>query len=183
MWSHFAPWQGNGVAAPPASGVVALSDGKGGFRGDATFAFNTTTKELDVASLLVSSATPSVVINDTDGVGGAADLVIQAGSDSITLALSAGASSIETAGGTLTLGTTDNHGIDVLLNNAVAISLDAAGDIDMLGLGSFIQMVEGTDAAAPAANHVRIYTRDNGGKTELVARFNTGAIQQIAIEP
>lgn len=38
--------------------------------------------------------------------------------------------------------------------------------------------------AAPAANNVRIYAEDNGaGKTRLMARFATGAAQQIAIEP
>ena len=43
---------------------------------------------------------------------------------------------------------------------------------------------KGSDPAAPAANNVHVYSRDNGaGKTQLVARFPTGAIQQIAIEP
>lgn len=38
--------------------------------------------------------------------------------------------------------------------------------------------------AAPAANQVVIYSDDNGaGKTRLMARFPTGAAQQIAIEP
>ncbi len=49
--------------------------------------------------------------------------------------------------------------------------------------GLFLQMDEQTDASAPAANKARMYCRDTGGKTELVVRFNTGAIQQIAIEP
>ena len=40
------------------------------------------------------------------------------------------------------------------------------------------------DYAAPAADRVRIYCKDNGaGKTGLYARFATGAIQQIALEP
>jgi hypothetical protein len=40
------------------------------------------------------------------------------------------------------------------------------------------------DLAVPGANRVRIYAKDNGaGKTILVARFATGAVQQIAIEP
>lgn len=37
--------------------------------------------------------------------------------------------------------------------------------------------------AAPAPNQVVIFARDNGGKTELCARFPTGAVQSIAIEP
>lgn len=42
----------------------------------------------------------------------------------------------------------------------------------------------GADPAAPAANSGRLYFRDNGsGKTQLVARFPTGAVQVIATEP
>jgi hypothetical protein len=50
----------------------------------------------------------------------------------------------------------------------------------------YIQMLEQAtaDPAAPAANGVRIFAKDNGaGKTQLVARFNTGAVQQLAVEP
>ena len=37
---------------------------------------------------------------------------------------------------------------------------------------------------APAANQVVIFARDNGsGKTQLCARFATGAVQVIATEP
>lgn len=47
-----------------------------------------------------------------------------------------------------------------------------------------VQLVEGNDPNAPAANQCVLYARDNGaGKTQLMARFNTGAIQQVAIEP
>lgn len=45
------------------------------------------------------------------------------------------------------------------------------------------QFAEITDPAAPAVNEVKVYARDTGGKTELVARFNTGAVQRLAIEP
>jgi hypothetical protein len=47
-----------------------------------------------------------------------------------------------------------------------------------------ILMSERADPAAPSADDVRMYTRDNGaGKTQIVARFNTGAIQVIATQP
>ena len=51
--------------------------------------------------------------------------------------------------------------------------------------GNFIQMTEmSSDAAAPAANTVKMYVRDNGaGKTQVVARFATGAVQVMATEP
>lgn len=60
--------------------------------------------------------------------------------------------------------------------------IDAAGNIRQ-PVGSYLEGVERADPAAPAANAGRIYFRDTGGKTELVVRFNTGVIQQIAIEP
>ena len=49
----------------------------------------------------------------------------------------------------------------------------------------YVEFVETStgDPTAPAGNRVRVYARDTGGKTELVARFNTGAIQRLAIEP
>lgn len=56
--------------------------------------------------------------------------------------------------------------------------------------GEFIQVAtsatlfeEISDPAAPAANHGIVYCRDTGGKTQLVIRFNTGAVQVIATEP
>lgn len=52
------------------------------------------------------------------------------------------------------------------------------------GSGGGLQMQEMTAPSAPATNEVRIYAEDNGsGKTRLMARFATGAAQQIAIEP
>lgn len=47
-----------------------------------------------------------------------------------------------------------------------------------------ISGAEIADPAAPAANTGILYFRDNGaGKTQLVARFPTGAVQVIATEP
>lgn len=40
------------------------------------------------------------------------------------------------------------------------------------------------DPAAPAANKVRLYAKDNGsGKTVLYARFSSGAVQAVATQP
>lgn len=62
--------------------------------------------------------------------------------------------------------------------------LDAAnGDIAALA-PKFAEFIEISDPTAPSANKSRLYTRDNGaGKTQLVVRFPTGAIQVIATEP
>lgn len=55
------------------------------------------------------------------------------------------------------------------------------GDVTFTG---FMQMIEVTAPAAGAANTGRLYLEDNGaGKTRLMIRFNTGAAQQIAIQP
>jgi hypothetical protein len=69
----------------------------------------------------------------------------------------------------------------------IAIARIAAG---ILGItngstgGGAAELIEVTAPAAPAADRVRIYAEDNGsGKTRLMARFATGAAQQIAIEP
>ena len=56
---------------------------------------------------------------------------------------------------------------------------------DIAGLEyKFAEIHESTDVSAPAANKVRLFARDNGsGKTQLCARFPTGAVQVIATEP
>jgi tRNA A37 threonylcarbamoyladenosine biosynthesis protein TsaE len=53
-----------------------------------------------------------------------------------------------------------------------------------IGPAGGMLMAEMTAPAAPAANHVILFAEDNGsGKTRLMARFATGAAQQVAIEP
>lgn len=57
-------------------------------------------------------------------------------------------------------------------------------DGEQLKVPGFIHLKElTTDPAAPATNEARLYVRDNGGKTELVVRFPTGAIQVLSTEP
>ncbi len=64
----------------------------------------------------------------------------------------------------------------------------AAGIIKFAGtsssVGGAIELLEMTAPSTPSANHVRLYAEDNGsGKTRLMARFPSGAAQQVAIEP
>lgn len=62
------------------------------------------------------------------------------------------------------------------LNGAVAVTNTTTGYIEGSELAS--------DPAAPASDRGRLYFRDNGsGKTQLVVRFPTGAVQIIATEP
>ena len=59
----------------------------------------------------------------------------------------------------------------------------AVGRVGGTAMGA-VPFAEISDAAAPGANGARLYARDNGsGKTQLVVRFNTGAVQVIATEP
>lgn len=51
-------------------------------------------------------------------------------------------------------------------------------------VGGFMELTELAAApAAPATGNVRFYAISSGGKTQFAARFPTGAVQQIAIEP
>lgn len=62
-------------------------------------------------------------------------------------------------------------------------SFSVGGNIDV-NVGGWIDLLEIADPAAPASNHGVLYVRDNGsGKTQLCARFPTGAVQVIATEP
>lgn len=67
-------------------------------------------------------------------------------------------------------------------NNSYDIG-EAARSVRNVYLGTGAYFAETSDPSAPAANSVVLFARDNGGKTELCARFPTGAIQRVAIEP
>lgn len=71
------------------------------------------------------------------------------------------------------------------LQNAGTSVLEVGNNGDVfLPLGAYFEGVERSDPAAPSANRGRLYFKDNGaGKTQLVVRFNTGAVQVIATEP
>jgi hypothetical protein len=80
-------------------------------------------------------------------------------------------------------------GSDSVVQSATDLDVVAGGTLTLSGgpathIGDFIDMTEVAAPAAPASNEGRIYMRDNGGgKTQLVVRFPTGAVQVIATEP
>jgi len=47
----------------------------------------------------------------------------------------------------------------------------------------YYELAEITTPNAPAANQLRLFARDSGGKTQLCVRFNTGAVQVIKTQP
>lgn len=74
--------------------------------------------------------------------------------------------------GMLDSGPTDRESIRISRTN---------GRVSFLKETEFTEM---TDPSAPAANTAVLYCRDNGsGKTQLCARFATGAVQVIATQP
>lgn len=120
---------------------------------------------------------------------------------------------VEAGGGAWMFRLQEGTGITRIENNAIHLTTGnlvlgtASGDVvargtnfrafadNTSGLGSssirwtnsfftgYIEIDESSDPAAPAANKVRFYSKDVGGKTAVMARFPTGAVQQIAIEP
>lgn len=86
-------------------------------------------------------------------------------------------------------GSTLNKGIVVRCESGQAadpFEVTDNSDVMLVGVsangGFFIR--ETADLAAPATNYALLYARDNGaGKTQLVVRFATGAVQVIATEP
>lgn len=71
---------------------------------------------------------------------------------------------------------TDGSGITTYIGTTQMYQLDTAT--------GFIDGAEITDPSAPAANHYKLYAKDNGsGKTLLVVRFSSGAVQTIATQP
>jgi hypothetical protein len=131
------------------------------------------------------------IVADTDNDAADTDALLRFGIDGITGAWTqVGKLGYDQGLDRLVLGYANDNDIAIDTNGRVgfnetspasAIDIDDdAGGADM----GYITMEElSGDAAAPAANHCVIFTRDNGGKTELCARFPTGAIQQLAIEP
>lgn len=88
-----------------------------------------------------------------------------------------------------TYGWNNNLNDAAAANRDTGLSRAAAAVVDVNngsegGAGALRLNEAGADFAAPAANKVVVYSRDNGaGKTQLVARFATGAVQVLAAEP
>lgn len=88
-----------------------------------------------------------------------------------------------TSNGGVTLGAESitSHALSVALGAVVSTTANSQVAV---GTKHFELLELAADAAAGAANSARLYVRDNGsGKTQLVVRFATGAIQVIATEP
>lgn len=83
---------------------------------------------------------------------------------------------LEASGGRVYVGGSSGTRVEANINGQLETYTNA-------GAGGWHHFLERTDVTAPSADNCVLYARDNGGKTELVARFATGAIQRVAIEP
>lgn len=74
--------------------------------------------------------------------------------------------------------------MDTKLNSPAAQVVRFSGSGSLGGCLELGEFNGTTDATAGASNFARLYARDNGaGKTQIVARFPTGAVQVLATEP
>jgi len=143
--------------------------------GDALLAGSTVTDQTPLLRIQHSPTATAGTYNDNAVVGAAIVMTSPAASTCIgeTIAMSPAVASACT-GLRVTVGT-----------NMTGPAIDLVGP----GAGAnvaFIQFIENAanDAAAGGVNTGRLYARDNGaGKTQLVCRFNTGAVQVLATEP
>lgn len=68
-------------------------------------------------------------------------------------------------------------------DDRVYVANEIAGEPVAIIADGGVELNEESTPSAPAANRVRIFALDDGGKTELSSIFNTGARQQITQEP
>jgi len=97
---------------------------------------------------------------------------------------------IDNSAGTALIGGGTAYGAVVGTNNNTILHLVQNGDSILrvqgtgIALTGFYEGIEQTAPAAGATNTGRMFYQDNGaGKTQLMVIFNTGAAQQIAIQP
>lgn len=79
----------------------------------------------------------------------------------------------------------NSGGTHALVADAGNVGIGVTDPLSKLHVSSgAVELEEIADPAAPTSNHARLYSRDDGaGKTQLVVRFPTGAVQVIATEP
>lgn len=80
----------------------------------------------------------------------------------------------------VTVGTTNAAAVAALTSRVTT----AEATLKQLVYSGFQDFQEIGNPDAPARDTGRLYVRDNGsGKSQIVVRFNTGAIQVVATEP
>lgn len=162
--------------------------GGGGDTGNITFSSNTVS---------TSNVNGSIVLDPNgNGLVQVAGCAVQIVDSGLLVYTGGGDEKVQVAGGAG--GTLLSSDTDIRWYNDADISSGTAGlalgrtsDNGLLvhtvsggGGGSFVEMREMSDPAAPAADRARLFTRDNGsGKTQVCVRFPTGAVQVLATEP
>lgn len=173
--------QRNGVNAQAFNLYNTYTDASNYERGFMRFVSNV----LQIGSEKLGTGTARALAFQTDGV---TRMTVEAtGAVTATGSLIAGTASGVLSSGYLASWVAGRIGFSVSASLAPGSTLDtyvsrsAAG---ILAITDAAELTEMVAPAAPSANKVRIYAEDDGaGKTRLMARFATGAAQQIAIEP
>lgn len=189
-WVHYAPIQRQGTNQNPVAGAVLFAGSLGALDSDDSklhwdntnkflgIGTNSPTTALDVRADGALGAQLNVQDSTVAGFAGA---FIRTGADVLTLSSATGSQSI-TGSGSLNLNTGGAFPITMFPNGTPTWIFASTGELD--GGGNFMQLTERADPAAPAANKGRLYVKDSGGgKSQLVIRFPTGAVQVIATEP
>ena len=73
--------------------------------------------------------------------------------------------------------TTSGHGL-----HGIATTGYAGYFAGKVYVSTFQEMPEISTPSAPGLNKARLFVRDNGGKTQLCVRFNSGAIRVLATQ-
>lgn len=179
----------SGGAAPPvannfpAGTPAELKSGAGewSLKGDGSAQFNKLRMPVTVDATVSSTDHPLQIGNDSGDnvVFDNNEIMARSNGAFSTLYLNKDGGGVAFAGETITM--TDTGALAA--NGSVSANADAESIV--LSNNNYIEMTERAagDPAAPANTFARLYLRDNAGKTQLVCRFNTGAIQVVAAEP
>ena len=88
---------------------------------------------------------------------------------------------------TILTGNSANNGLVVKYvagQVAYPVEIRDESDVAQIAMSNHIRFTERVDLSDTAANTAGLYARDNGaGKTQIVAKFQSGAVQVIATEP
>lgn len=107
--------------------------------------------------------------------------------DQLVLFTSGFATLLGLPGASIALGPGGASSVNAFISWLAANQIRLSGGLTLAGTGGagYVDYTEqSSDPTAPAADHARVFVKDNGaGKTQLAVRFATGAVQVVATQP